>query len=67
MIDPDGKSGVAVMDKENKTITIRTKLVFYGDEATSERSHVISHEIAGQFNGVNATLEIDGVKYKVNF
>ena len=66
-VDPDGKSGVPVIDKEKKIITIYSKLYFYGSAANSELSKKIATGIASQWNGANAKYEIDGVEYSVKF
>ncbi|MEM6965148.1 MAG: RHS repeat-associated core domain-containing protein [Bacteroidota bacterium] len=66
-IDPDGRSGVPVIDKVNKTITVYSKFVFYGGSATTQLSKSIANEIAGQYNGANAQVTVGGVQYSVKF
>jgi RHS repeat-associated protein len=36
LIDPDGRSGEAVVDEKNKTVTVNMVYVFYGSGATQE-------------------------------
>jgi hypothetical protein len=66
-IDPDGRSGVPAINKETKTVTMTSKLYFYGSKATSELSNKIATGIASQWNGANAKTSIDGVEYNVKF
>lgn len=67
IIDPDGRSGVAVMDPVTKTITITSKLIFYGTEAKTEVSHAVATEIAEQYNNAGAKVMVAGVEYTVKF
>ncbi len=67
LMDPDGRSGVPTLDKRTRTITITSKLYFYGPNATPELSKAIATGIASQWNGANATYELNGVTYKVQF
>ena len=66
-IDPDGKSGKVVINAEKQTVTVASKLYFYGSKATSELSGKIATGIASQWNGANAKTTIDGVEYNVQF
>ena len=65
--DPDGRSGKISINKETKTMTITSKLYFYGSKATSALSAKIARGIASQWNGANAKTKIDGVEYSVKF
>ena len=67
LVDPNGESGVPFINSKKKTITIVSKLYFYGSGATPELSRKIATGIASQWNGTNATTTIEGVKYKVRF
>jgi hypothetical protein len=67
MFDPDGCSGVPTKNRHTKTITITSKLYFYGPQATPELSRAIATGIASQWNGANATYTQKGEIYKVNF
>jgi RHS repeat-associated protein len=66
-VDPDGRSGVPTIDKRNRIITITSKLYFYGPKASPELSRAIATGIASQWNGSNATYELNGVTYRVRF
>src|SRR5690606_10840651 len=66
-IDPDGRSGEPVIDNENKTVKIHSKLYFYGSEANSELSEKIATGIASQWNSANAKTEVEGIEYDVKF
>lgn len=65
--DPNGESGVPVVDEKNRTITVYSKLYFYGSGATPELSKKIATGIASQWNGANAEVKIDGIEYSVRF
>ena len=67
MIDPDGRAGHAIINQDNRTITVSSTYIFYGSKATPELSAKIANEIAWQYNGANGSVQIDGVKYAVNF
>ena len=67
LVDPDGCSGVPSTNKKTKTITITSKLYFYGPQATPELSKAIATGIASQWNGAGATYELNGETYKVRF
>lgn len=66
-IDPDGRSAVPVVDKENKTVTINATLNFYGSGATSDRAAEIAASIQGDWNAANGTIDIGGEAYSVQF
>jgi RHS repeat-associated protein len=66
-IDPDGRTGIAVIDHQNHTITVHAKYVFYGSQATTDLSRNIANEIAHQYNSANGTVDINGVTYTVRF
>jgi len=66
-IDPDGRSGEAVIDKKNKTITVSQHLVFYGSKANSDLSKKIATGIASQWNGAHGKVKINGEKFAVKF
>ena len=65
--DVNGKTGVATIDKEAKTVTVHSKLIFYGSEATEERSRHIANGIAYRYNAAKGKVVIEGVEYKVKF
>ncbi len=67
LVDPDGRSAVPTIDKENKLVTINATLNFYGSGATNERAAEIAASVQKDWNGANGTVEIDGETYKVAF
>lgn len=67
MIDPDGRSGEATIDKENKTITVSSHIYFYGSQATEDIATKSATEIQDMWNAAGGTVEIDGVEYSVQF
>ena len=67
MVDPDGKSGEAVIDKENKTVTVTSHFYFYGSYATQAYADKAKDQIKKQWNDANGTIEIDGTEYSVVF
>ncbi len=67
VIDPDGQSGVPIVDKESKTITVYSTFVFYGSQANNELSAAIANEIAWQYNSANGKVKVDGIEYSVKF
>jgi RHS repeat-associated protein len=62
-IDPDGKSGEPVFDKQTKTITIYSNLILYGDAAYAELATQAAKDIQDAWNA--AGTEVGG--YKVQF
>ena len=67
LVDPDGCSGKPSINNKTRTITITSKLYFYGPQATSENSRIIATGIASQWNSAGATYELNGITYKVKF
>ena len=57
-MDPSGESGELVYDHKAKTVTIHSKLYFYGSEATKERSKIIANGIAANWNSANAKINL---------
>ncbi len=66
-MDPDGKSGVVTIDKQNNTITVESRLVFFGGAASTSTSAMIAGGIAQQWNAANGKVTIDGQEYNVKF
>lgn len=66
-IDPDGQSGEAVIDEENKSVTVNVHMVFYGNAASDEIAKNASSEIQNMWNAANGTIDIDGVDYSVSY
>ncbi len=64
--DPKGESGEPTIDKQAKTITIESKLIFYGSTtpfAASQRAA----KVEKAWNDANGSVNINGVAYKVQF
>jgi RHS repeat-associated protein len=66
-IDPDGRSGVAVRDDENMTVTVKSTFYFYGDGANEEIANSVAASMQQMWNDAGGTMEIDGVEYSVQF
>ena len=66
-VDPSGESGELVYDHKAKTVTIHSKLYFYGSEATKERSKIIANGIAANWNSANAKIDVRGKEYSIKF
>ena len=69
IIDPNGESGVGVIDRDAKTITISMKLLFYGDCATFDNSEVILKNLDALYNdnSFSRTISIGDELYSVYF
>jgi RHS repeat-associated protein len=67
VMDPDGTTGIAIMDNENQTITVKSTMIFYGDEADMATAEAAACEIQNMWNDANAKVTIDGVEYSVNY
>ncbi len=65
--DPDGKSGVPVIDDKNKTITIHSKFYFYGGEATEKNAQSFVNNVQSLWGGANGSVSYNGENYKVLF
>ncbi len=78
-IDPDGRSGEPVIDHKNKTITINSKITFYGlGGKTSGKVNFEESKLQSQtaqyaadtnkaWNDANGKVDIGGVEYAVKF
>jgi RHS repeat-associated protein len=67
IIDPTGKSGEPVIDKEKKTITVTSNITFYGSDGNGELAAKAAANIQSQWNTANGKTTIDGVEYSVKF
>ena len=65
--DPDGRSGIAAIDAQNRTVTVTSHMVFYGGAGNANMAQNIASGIQNQWNGANGTTKIGGVTYKVQF
>jgi hypothetical protein len=66
-IDPTGESGEITINHKEQTVIVNSKLYFYGNEATRERSKQIADGIATHWNSTNATVKVKGKEYKIQF
>ena len=70
-IAPKGKSGIVIIDKKNKTITIKSTNYYFSRGKPNEEQQKIAMQHAKNledtWNATNATQTIDGVEYKVQF
>jgi len=67
IIDPTGKSGEAVIDEQNKTITVNMHMVYYGTAATTDIAKRASTEIQTMWNAANGKMTVNNVEYSVSF
>ena len=67
MIDPDGRSGESSIDKQNKTITISSNLIFYGGSANSSLAKSTAKDIQDKWNAAGGKTKIGGVDYTIKF
>ena len=65
--DPDGRSGIAAIDAQNRTVTVTSHMVFYGGAGNANMAQNIASSIQNQWNGANGTTKIGGETYKVQF
>jgi hypothetical protein len=65
--DSDGKSAIAGIDKESKTITVASTFMFYGGGSTPALAKTYAENVEKAFNKANGKVMIDGVEYKVQF
>jgi hypothetical protein len=65
--DNTGQSGEATINKQKRTITITSKLIYFGGAAETKLSKAMSDDISSQFNNANGRVTIEGIKYKVKF
>ena len=49
-IDPDGRSGEAVIDKDEKTITVNIHIVYYGDGVNQENADAATANVSDMWN-----------------
>ncbi|MGH1339697.1 MAG: hypothetical protein ACRBFS_26500, partial [Aureispira sp.] len=70
--DIDGQSGIGRINRKKKTITIRSRFLFYGKRRNTRKEmknfvRNIAKKVEGDWNGANGTTTIEGVEYKVKF
>lgn len=68
-IDPDGESGEPVIDKNKKTITVYSNMIFYSSNLTVKKSDAerVAKNIQKNWNSANGKVTIDGETYSVKF
>ena len=67
IIDPTGRSGEATVDHDSKRVTVKSHMVFYGGKANKRNARKVSASMQDAWNEPNATVEIDGEQYAVDF
>jgi hypothetical protein len=65
LVDPTGKNATAVVDEENKTITVTVEIDIYGPDADDDAAEQIASEIEGAWNGKTYTDAETGTEYNV--
>jgi RHS repeat-associated protein len=65
IIDPKGESGLAVNRK--KEVVVRTKIYFYGDQATTRLTRSTTKNIQDMWNDAEGHITIGGVEKEVRF
>ena len=67
LIDPDGRSGEVVIDKQNKTVTVTSNLILYGSAGSAALAKSTAGDIQKQWNAAGGTVSIGGAEYRVKF
>ncbi len=62
LVDPDGRDYEAVIDQDNKTITLKANIYTYTDELLQQLQSPVK-----ELNGTHKKVEIDGREYSVSF
>ena len=65
--DPTGESGEITIDKNSRTLTISSKLMFYGNSANSELAKQSATDIQNAWNEAAGKVTIKGVEYNIKF
>jgi len=65
--DPDGRSGIAAIDKKNHTVTVSSRMVFYGGAANAQVARSTAADVQKAWNAAGGTVKIGGETYKVKF
>lgn len=67
--DPDGESAIVTIDKSSKTITVSSKMIFYGSAGSEAIAKQSATDIQTAWNdgAKDYFVEIGGEKYSVNF
>ena len=67
MVDPDGRSGEVVIDKQNRTVTVTSNLILYGSAGSAALAKSTAGDIQKQWNAAGGKVSIGGAEYSVNF
>ena len=67
VIDPNGMSGEPVLDRTNRTVTVTSNIIFYGDDGSSDLSTKAAQNIQDQWNAANGSVNIEGDSFNVKF
>jgi hypothetical protein len=65
--DPTGESGEVTINKKTKTITVSSKMIFYGKESSAALAKSTAKDVQNKWNEANGKVIIKGVTYKVKF
>ena len=65
--DPDGRSGIAAIDKKNHTVTVFSRMVFYGGAANAQVARSTAADVQKAWNAAGGMVKIGGESYKVKF
>jgi RHS repeat-associated protein len=65
--DPNGKTGEVTINKEAKTITVTSNIVFYGGSSNAALAKSTANDIQNHWNSAAGKVTIDGVEYNVKF
>jgi RHS repeat-associated protein len=65
--DPDGRTGIVTIDKQNCTVTVTSNYTFYGSGASAAQAQESANAMQQQWNSACGTTVIDGQTYSVNF
>lgn len=67
--DPTGQSGEVSINKQQRTVTITSNIVFYGSDFQMNKTTAqqIARNMEKLYNGANGKVQIDGTTYSVKF
>lgn len=65
--DPDGRSGIAAIDRQHHTITVSSNMTFYGGGANAQVARSTAADVQNAWNAAGGHVKIGGVSYAVQF
>lgn len=65
--DPDGRSGIAAIDRKNHTITVSSSMIFYGPSANAQVARSSAADTQNAWNAAGGHVMIGKVSYSVQF